>query len=174
MVGIAPSSNSSTTIPTYVIPIKIVVTSRRTQYTYDPSHVLSNGKTVTNNTVTSPIFNTTCRAESMSARRSTLTFISAPTSGGQLELRWISLRAERVYLQPAGPGDSALLRSACEYIGKRLVQPSKANPSACARTAASRRASLLNAREQEGSRCDCKIRRLFLFQRYRKLRGIRL
>jgi hypothetical protein len=58
MVGTAPSSNTATTVPTYIIPIKIVVTSRRKQYTYDPSHVLSNGKTVTNNTVTSPIFNT--------------------------------------------------------------------------------------------------------------------
>lgn len=58
MVGTSPSSNASTTVPTYIIPIKIVITSRRTQYTYDPSHVLSNGKTVTNNTVTSPIFNT--------------------------------------------------------------------------------------------------------------------
>lgn len=57
MVGTAPSSNTSTTVPTYIIPIKIVVTSRRTQYTFDPSHVLSNGKTVTNNTATSPIFN---------------------------------------------------------------------------------------------------------------------
>ena len=56
MVGTAPSSNASTTVTTYVIPIKIVITSRRTQYTFDPSHVLSNGKTVTNNTVTSPIF----------------------------------------------------------------------------------------------------------------------
>lgn len=57
MVGTAPSSNSSTTVQTYIIPIKIVITSRRKKYTYDPSHVLSNGKTVTNNTVTSPIFN---------------------------------------------------------------------------------------------------------------------
>jgi hypothetical protein len=57
MVGTAPSSNASTTITTYVIPIKIVITSRRTQTTFDPSHVLSNGKTVTANTTSSPIFN---------------------------------------------------------------------------------------------------------------------
>jgi hypothetical protein len=56
MVGTAPSSNSSTTVPVYIVPIKIVITSRRHQYTYDPSHVLSNGKTVTNNTIASPVF----------------------------------------------------------------------------------------------------------------------
>ena len=59
MVGAAPSSNSSATIPTYIVPVKIVITSRKKQYTYDPSHVLSNGKTVTNNTVASPIFDAT-------------------------------------------------------------------------------------------------------------------
>lgn len=56
MVGKAPSSNTSTSIPTYIIPIKIVITSRRTQYTFDPSHVLSNGKTVVQNTTASPVF----------------------------------------------------------------------------------------------------------------------
>ncbi len=54
MVGAAPSSNTSVTIPTYVIPIKLII---RNSYTYDPSHVLSNGKSVTNNTLASPIFN---------------------------------------------------------------------------------------------------------------------
>ena len=56
MVGTAPSTDNSTTVPVYIIPIKIVVTSHRTRYTYDPSHVLSNGKTVTNNTIASPVF----------------------------------------------------------------------------------------------------------------------
>jgi hypothetical protein len=59
MVGAAPSSNTSATIATYVVPVKIVITSRRKTYTYDPSQVLSNGKTVTNNTVASPIFDST-------------------------------------------------------------------------------------------------------------------
>lgn len=59
MVGTAPSNNSSTTIQTYVIPLKIVITSRRTQYTFDPQHVLSNGKTVVQNTTTSPIWDST-------------------------------------------------------------------------------------------------------------------
>jgi hypothetical protein len=58
MVGTAPSSNASTTVQVYVIPLKVVITTRRrSQVTYDPSHLLSNGKTVTNNTVGSPIFN---------------------------------------------------------------------------------------------------------------------
>lgn len=56
MVGTAPSTNISTTIPVYIVPIKIVITSGSTKSTFDPSHVLSNGKTVIQNTVTSPIF----------------------------------------------------------------------------------------------------------------------
>ncbi len=56
MVGTAPSTNSPTTVPVYIIPIKIVITSRRTRYTYDPSYVLPNGKTVINNTIASPVF----------------------------------------------------------------------------------------------------------------------
>jgi hypothetical protein len=57
MVGTAPSTNTSTTITTYIIPVKIVITARNgTKTTFDPSHVLSNGNTVTTNTVDSPIF----------------------------------------------------------------------------------------------------------------------
>jgi hypothetical protein len=60
MVGAAPSSNTTATITTYLIPVKIVITSRTgTKTTYDPSHVLSNGNTVTTNTLTSPIFDST-------------------------------------------------------------------------------------------------------------------
>ena len=60
MVGAAPSTNSSVTITTYIIPVKIVITNRnRTTTTFDPSHVLSNGSTVTNNTLTSPLFDST-------------------------------------------------------------------------------------------------------------------
>ena len=59
MVGTAPSTNTATTIPVYIVPIKIVITYRRKQYTYDPAHVLSNGKTVTNNTIASPVFDST-------------------------------------------------------------------------------------------------------------------
>ena len=40
MVGTAPSTNTSTTIPTYIIPVKIVITSRSgSKTTFDPSHV---------------------------------------------------------------------------------------------------------------------------------------
>ncbi len=60
MVGAAPSTNTSATITTYIIPVKIVITNRNgTKTTYDPAHVLTNGKTVTNNTLTSPIFDST-------------------------------------------------------------------------------------------------------------------
>lgn len=57
MAGTKPSTNTSVTIPVEIIPIKIVITNKRgVKTTFDPSHVLSNGKTVTNNTVASPIF----------------------------------------------------------------------------------------------------------------------
>ncbi len=60
MVGTAPSTNSSTTVPVYLIPVKIVITPRRgSKVTYDPAHVLSNGRSVINNTVVSPIFDST-------------------------------------------------------------------------------------------------------------------
>jgi hypothetical protein len=60
MVGAAPSTNTTATIPVYIIPVKIVITSRSgSKTTFDPSHVLSNGNTVTTNTVDSPIFDST-------------------------------------------------------------------------------------------------------------------
>jgi hypothetical protein len=60
MVGTAPSTGSSTTIPVYIIPLKVVITARNgTKTTFDPAHVLSNGNSVTTNTVVSPIFDST-------------------------------------------------------------------------------------------------------------------
>lgn len=60
MVGSAPSSNAAVSITAYIIPVKIVITNRNgTKSTYDPSHVLSNGNSVTTNTVKSPIFDST-------------------------------------------------------------------------------------------------------------------
>jgi len=60
MVGTAPSSNSTTTIPVYIVPIKVVITaSNGTKTTFDPAHVLTNGKTVIQNTVASPLFDST-------------------------------------------------------------------------------------------------------------------
>ena len=60
MVGAAPSTNTSVSVTTYIIPVKIVITPRRgSTITFDPSHVLSNGNTVTTNTLDSPIFDST-------------------------------------------------------------------------------------------------------------------
>ena len=60
MVGAAPSTNTSVSITTFIIPVKIVITPRRgSKITFDPSHVLSNGNTVTTNTLDSPIFDST-------------------------------------------------------------------------------------------------------------------
>ncbi len=55
MVGTAPSSNTATVVQTYIIPVKIVIGTS----TFDPSHVLTNGKTVIQNTVDSPLFDKT-------------------------------------------------------------------------------------------------------------------
>ncbi|MFN7997475.1 MAG: hypothetical protein U0Q18_27910 [Bryobacteraceae bacterium] len=60
MVGSAPSSNTSTTIPVVIIPVKVIITARNgAKTTFDPNHLLSNGKTVVANTVASPIFDST-------------------------------------------------------------------------------------------------------------------
>jgi hypothetical protein len=59
MVGTAPSTNTSTTIQVYIIPIKVVITRLGKKTTFDPSHVLTNGRTVIQNTVDSPIFDST-------------------------------------------------------------------------------------------------------------------
>jgi len=53
MVGARPSLNQSATITTFIIPVKMVISNGST---FDPSHVLSNGNSVTTNTVQSPIF----------------------------------------------------------------------------------------------------------------------
>jgi hypothetical protein len=60
MVGAAPSTNTSASITTFIVPVKIVITPRRgSTITFDPSHVLPNGNTVTTNTLDSPIFDST-------------------------------------------------------------------------------------------------------------------
>lgn len=60
MVGAAPSTNTTATVTTYVIPIKIVITARNgTKTNFDPQHVLSNGNTVVTNTTTLPLFDST-------------------------------------------------------------------------------------------------------------------
>ena len=60
MVGTPPSGGASTTVQVEIIPIKIVITGKgrgNNTTTFDPAHVLSNGNSVTTNTVQSPIFN---------------------------------------------------------------------------------------------------------------------
>lgn len=61
MVGTAPSTNTSTVIPVFIIPIKIVITKNGTTTTFDPEHVLTNGNTVVKNTAASPIFDKTTK-----------------------------------------------------------------------------------------------------------------
>ena len=57
MVGTDPSqTNVSTTVPVDIIPIKIVI-GTTTTHTFTPTHKLPNGKTVTQNIIASPIFN---------------------------------------------------------------------------------------------------------------------
>lgn len=57
MVGTDPSSTNTTTIITaYLIPIRFIL-SPTPGGIFDPSHVLSNGRTVIQNTADSPIFN---------------------------------------------------------------------------------------------------------------------
>src|SRR5215469_17122476 len=59
MVGTSPNStNTSTTIPVVLVPIKMVYGSRNGNMTFDPNaHKVSNGNTVTQNTLASPLFN---------------------------------------------------------------------------------------------------------------------
>lgn len=51
-VGTNPTTGSSTTVPTYIIPIKMSLSG----FSPSPSKTLSNGKTVIANTIASPIF----------------------------------------------------------------------------------------------------------------------
>jgi len=60
MVGTDPyKTNTTTTIPVFIIPIQIVITKGTSTTTFDPSHVLPNGNTVIANTTGSPIFDAT-------------------------------------------------------------------------------------------------------------------
>jgi hypothetical protein len=58
MVGTNPAlTNVTSTIPVYIIPIKMVYGTKNGNRTFDPkTHVLSNGRTVINNILASPIF----------------------------------------------------------------------------------------------------------------------
>ncbi len=74
MVGVPPFPSGSATVTTYVIPIKIVLSNGAT---FDPSHVLSNSKTVTQNTVASPIFTSSVDFTSGGADMGTTQYIDA-------------------------------------------------------------------------------------------------
>jgi hypothetical protein len=74
MVGVPPFPSGSATVTTYVIPVKIVISNGAV---YDPSYVLSNGNTVTQNTVASPIFAKTVDFKSGGADMGTTQYIDA-------------------------------------------------------------------------------------------------
>jgi len=54
MVGTTPSTGTSTTVPVYIIPLKMVFNGGKS--TFNAEHTLSNGLTVVKNTIASPIF----------------------------------------------------------------------------------------------------------------------
>ena len=56
MVGTAPSTGASTTVPTFIIPVKLVYVTSTGTVTFTPTHKLTNGQTVLQNTIASPIF----------------------------------------------------------------------------------------------------------------------
>jgi hypothetical protein len=58
MIGTNPTNtNSSTTVPVYIIPIKMVYGSRNGNMTFDPNtHKAANGLTVVQNLIASPLF----------------------------------------------------------------------------------------------------------------------
>lgn len=74
MVGVAPSTDGSASITTYVIPVKIVISNGAV---YDPSTLLSNGKTVTEDTMASPIFTSSVAFTSGEASIGTTQYIDA-------------------------------------------------------------------------------------------------
>ena len=57
MVGADPaSSNSTTTIPSFIIPVKLVYGPTNGNASFDPKRTLSNGQTLIQNVMASPIF----------------------------------------------------------------------------------------------------------------------
>ena len=56
MVGTAPSTGTSTTVPVFIIPIALQYKSGTTTTTFSPLHKQSNGLSAVANTVASPIF----------------------------------------------------------------------------------------------------------------------
>lgn len=59
MVGTAPPSNTTTVIPVYIVPVKLVFPGAREDQ-FDPeAHMASNGLTIMQNAISSPIFDST-------------------------------------------------------------------------------------------------------------------
>lgn len=56
MVGTAPSTGTSTTIPVFIIPIALKYVKNGKTTIFSPAHKLSNGRNVVQNTLQSPIF----------------------------------------------------------------------------------------------------------------------
>src|SRR5579863_602443 len=74
MVGVAPSTGGSASITAYVIPVKIVISNGAV---YDPSTLLSNGRTVTDDTMASPIFTSSVDFTSGGTSMGTTQYIDA-------------------------------------------------------------------------------------------------
>jgi hypothetical protein len=74
MVGVPPFPSSSATIPTIIVPIKIMLSNGAV---FDPSTKLTNGKTVTQNTLASPIFTSSVDFTSGGANMGTTQYIDA-------------------------------------------------------------------------------------------------
>ena len=80
MIGADPSTNSTTVIPVVIIPVKIVIGGRRGGgATFDPQSIPSNtgGLTVIQNTVQSPIFDSTTTFTSGGVNVGTTQYIDA-------------------------------------------------------------------------------------------------
>ena len=56
MVGTAPSTGTSTTVPVFIVPVKLTYVVGTTTQTFSPFRKLSNGQTAIQNTIASPIF----------------------------------------------------------------------------------------------------------------------
>jgi hypothetical protein len=57
MVGTDPTlTNTSTTVPVVLVPIKMVYGSQNGNMTFDPHHQLPNGRTIVQNALASPVF----------------------------------------------------------------------------------------------------------------------
>jgi hypothetical protein len=58
MVGTSPTTGTSTTIPVFIIPVKLSYVTSGGTTSFSPQHKLSNGQTVLQNTLASPLFKT--------------------------------------------------------------------------------------------------------------------